>query len=146
MSGNDSLNINNYTFANFSSGDVAVLSFPNEIASVKTGKNGAAIYGLNETGRQAELKLRVIRASADDQFLLSLLNAQKNNFAGFVLMQGSFVKKIGDGNGNIASDTYVVSGGVFMKNPEAKSNTEGDEQQSVTEYSIRFSNAPRSLS
>jgi hypothetical protein len=145
LSGNDTVSLNNYTFTNLATGDVVMLTFPNEIAQVKTGKNGNSVYGLNETGKQCELKLRVLRGSADDKFLQSLLNAQQGNFASTVLMQGTFIKKIGDGQGNITSDTYIVSGGVFTKQVEGKMNVEGDEQQSIAEYQMRFSNSPRTL-
>lgn len=143
MSGNDTVNLNGRIFADFADGDVAMLEFPNEIASVKTGKGGNSIYGLNESGKQADLTVRVIRASADDKFLNGLLAQQQANFAGFPLMVGEFIKKIGDGAGNIASDTYITSGGVFIKQVPAKSNVEGDAVQSVSEYKLRFSNAPR---
>jgi hypothetical protein len=126
-------------------GDVAVLEYPNNIAEVKTGKNGNSIYGLNETGKNAELTLRVIRGSADDKYLNQLLVAQQQNFAGTVLMIGEFIKQIGDGAGGIAYDTYITSGGVFMKLVAAKSNVEGDTAQSVCEYKIKFSNAPRTI-
>lgn len=145
MSGSDTLSINNYVFADFADGNVAELTFPTEIATVKTGKNGNSIYGLNETGRQAELKIKVLRASADDKFLNSLLAQQQNNFAGFPLMIGQFIKKVGDGQGNITSDTYVCSGGVFTKQVEGKTNVEGDTDQSTSTYTIRFSNAPRAI-
>ena len=145
MSGNDTLSINNYVFTSFADKDVAVLTFPNDVANVKTGKNGNSIYGLNESGRQAELKLRVLRASADDKFLQGLFAQQQQNFAGFVLMIGNFVKKIGSGGGQISSDTYVLSGGIFQKEPEAKTNVEGETDQSITEWMLKFSNAPRAL-
>ena len=145
MSGNDTIIINNRVYADFATGDCVVLSFPNDIADVKTGKNGNSIYGLNETGRQAEVKIRLIRGSADDKFTNGLLAQQQNNFAGFPLMIGQFIKKIGDGQGNILSDTYVTSGGVFTKQVEAKMNVEGDSEQSISEYTIMFSNAPRAL-
>lgn len=145
MSGSDTLQLNNHIFANLGTGDVAILTYPNEIASVKTGKNGNSVYGLNETGKNAELAIKVIRGSTDDKFLLALLNQQQLNFAGFVLMTGEFVKKIGDGAGKISSDTYIVSGGVFTHIPEAKSNVEGDTEQSEIPYKIKFSNAPRTI-
>lgn len=145
MSGADTLTINGRVFADFADGDVAVLTFPNDIANVKTGKNGNSVYGLNESGKNAELKIKVIRASADDKFLNGVLAQQQNNFAGFPLMIGQFVKKIGDGQGNISSDTYVCSGGVFTKQVEAKSNVEGDTEQSTSTYTVKFSNAPRAI-
>lgn len=145
MSGSDTLSLNNHVFADFADGNVAELKFPNDIASVKTGKNGNSIYGLNETGKNAELVIKLLRGSADDKFMNGLLAAQQNNFAAFPLMIGQFVKKIGDGRGNITSDTYVCGGGVFTKIPEATSNVEGETEQSTVSYTIKFSNAPRAL-
>lgn len=145
LSGNDTVIINNRPLADFADGDIATLSFPNDIMNVKTGKNGNSIYGLNESGRQADFKLRVIRGSSDDKFLNGLLAQQQNNPAGFPLMIGQFIKKIGDGRGNITNDTYITSGGVFSKQVEAKSNTDGDTAQSVAEYTMKFSNAPRAI-
>lgn len=145
LSGNDVININNTVLADLADGDCVVLDFPTEIASVKTGKNGNSIYGLNETGKQAEVKVRVIRGSSDDKFLSNLLSQQQANFAGTVLMIGQFVKLIGDGKGNITNDTYIMSGGVFIKQVMGKTNVEGQPEQSVAEYTLRFSNAPRTL-
>lgn len=143
MSGSDTVKLNGRTLVDLADGDAVVLDPPNDIAAVKTGKNGNSIYALNETGRQQKVTLRLIRGSADDKFCLNLLANQRNNFAGFILMNGEFVKKIGDGQGNIASDTYLMSGGVFVKNVPAKSNVEGDTEQSVAIYELMFSNAPR---
>lgn len=145
LSGNDTISINNYVFQDQADGNIVELTFPNDIAQVKTGKNGNSIYGLNTTGRQCEVKARVLRGSADDQFLNNLLVNQNNNFASTVLMVGQFVKKIGDGQGNITSDTYILSGGVFTKQVEGKSNVEGDTEQSVAIYMMKFTNAPRAI-
>lgn len=143
LSGSDTIVINNQVIADLADGNAVELTFPNDIANVKTGKNGNSIYGLNESGKQSEVKMRIVRGSADDKFLNNLLAQQQNNFAGTVLMIGQFVKQIGDGKGNIASDTYIMSGGVFVKQVEGKSNVEGDVEQSIAMYTIRFSNAPR---
>lgn len=145
VSSNDTIKINNKILADFADGDIGVLTFPNELASIKTGKNGNSIYAINETGRQSELVLRLIRGSADDKYLASQLSSQKNNFAGFILLTGEFIKRVGDGTGNIVSDTYILSGGIFTKEVEAKSNVEGDTAQSVSVYTIKFSNAPRAI-
>jgi hypothetical protein len=145
MTGADTISINNRVFADLADADCLVMEFPNDIANVKTGKNGNSIYGLNETGKVAQVKIKVIRGSADDKFMNGLLAAQQNNFAGFPLMIGQFIKKLGDGKGNITSDTYVLSGGVFSKQVEAKSNVEGDTDQSTSTYTLKFSNAPRAI-
>lgn len=143
VSGNDTIKINSRVIADLADGDVGALTFPNELAAIKTGKNGNSVYALNETGKQAELVMRIIKGSADDKFLAGLVASQKNNFVSFPLMNGEFIKKIGDGTGKVISDLYIMSGGVFSKEVEAKSNVEGDTTQSVSVYTIRFANAPR---
>lgn len=143
LSGSDTIVINNRPLADLADADCATLEFPNDIANVKTGKDGNAIYGLNESGKQCEVKLRVVRGSDDDKFLNNLQTQQQANFAGFTLMIGQFVKQLGDGQGVISSDTYIMSGGVFTKPPMAKTNVEGDTEQSVAIYTLKFSNAPR---
>lgn len=143
MSGADTITINNRLFSDLADGDCVELTFPNDIAQVKTGKNGNSIFGLNEMGKQCEVKVRLIRGSSDDKFMNNLLAQQQANFAGTVLMIGQFIKKIGDGQGNITSDTYILGGGVFVKQIEAKNNVEGDTAQSVAVYAMKFSSAPR---
>lgn len=145
LSGNDVLKINERILADFASDDIATLTFPNDLAALKTGKNGNTIYASNETGKQAELVLKVIRGSSDDKYLSNLLNSQKLNFANFILMTGEMIKRIGDGTGKIISDTYILSGGVFKKEVEAKSNVSGDVEQSISTYNMMFAIAPRAL-
>lgn len=143
MTGSDTVMLNNRIFADLADGNCVELTYPSDIANVKTGKNGNSIYGLNETGKQCEVKLRLVRGSADDKFLNGLLSQQQSNFAGTVLIFGSFIKKLGNGQGVITSDTYIMSGGVFTKQVEAKTNVDGETEQSVSMYTLKFSNAPR---
>lgn len=143
ITGNDTTIIQNRVITDLADGDSVSLTFPNEIMQVKTGKNGNSLFAVNETGRQSEVTLRLIRGSADDKFLNLLQAQQMENPAGFVLLFGQFVKKVGDGQGNITNDTYVMSGGVFSKQVDAKQNSEGDTEQSVSIYTLKFSNAPR---
>lgn len=145
MSGNDTISINNRVLADLADQNAVELTYPTAIANVKTGKNGNSIYSFNETGKQCEVKVRVLRGSADDKFLNDLMVQQLANFAGTILMIGEFIKKVGDGQGNILNDTYIMSGGIFDIQPGAKTNTEGDTEQSVAIYSMKFSNAPRAL-
>jgi hypothetical protein len=142
LSGNDTVTVNGTVLQDLADGNCVELTFPNDISNLKIGKNGNAIYGLNTTGQMSESKFRVLRGSSDDQFLLGLLNAQQLNYAGAVLLVGQFIKKIGDGQGNITSDTYNLSGGTFTKIPEAKTNVEGETEQSVSVYTIKWANTP----
>lgn len=145
MSGNDTISVNDRILADLADQNTVELTFPNDIAAVKTGKNGNSIYGLNESGKQCEVKIRVVRGSADDKYLNNLQVQQQANYAGFPLMIAQFIKKLGDGQGNITNDTYVLSGGVFTKAVEGKSNVEGDTDQSIAVYTLKFANAPRAI-
>lgn len=145
LSGSDTVVINGRVFHDLAEGNCVELKFPNDIAQVKTGKNGNSVYALNESGKQCEMDLRLVRGSSDDKFMNALLTQQQANFAGFILMQGEFVKQVGDGQGNILNDTYVTSGGIFVRQVDAMSNVEGDVAQSVSIYKLKFSNAPRAL-
>lgn len=143
LSGDDTIKINERSLVDFADGDIGKLTFPNELMGVKTGKNGNSLFAFNETGRQADLELRLVRGTPDDKFMLNLLTLMKNNPAGFILMTGDFIKVVGDGQGNTANDTYVLSGGVFTNEVEATSNAEGNTDQAVAMYKLKFTNAPR---
>jgi hypothetical protein len=145
LTGQDTVYLGGRVFLDFADADNASLTFPNDIASVKTGKNGNSLYALNASGKQADLVLRLIRGSSDDLFLNYLLALQNFDFPSTVLLDGQFVKRLGDGLGNISSDTYQCSGGIFSKQVEVKSNSEGDTEQSLSIYNLKFSNAERSI-
>lgn len=143
LSGDDTVIINDRPLTDFAEGDVAHLTFPNDMAAVKTGKNGNTIYAFNATGQNCEMDLRIMRGSRDDKFLNQLLNLQNANFAGFTLMTGEFIKQLGDGKGTIQQDISITRGGVFKTQPEVKSNVEGDTEQSVVIYKLKFAAGTR---
>ena len=145
MSGQDTVVLNNRVLNDLADGTCAELTYSNDIAAVKTGKNGNSVYALNETGKNAGFKLRIVRGSSDDEFMLNLLNNQQNNFPGFTLLTGQLVKKLGDGSGNITNDTFNLSGGIFKKQVSGMMNVEGDTNQAIAEYEMTFSNGPRAL-
>lgn len=145
MTGDDTIVLFGRVLADLANANVAELDFPNEIVAVTTGKNGNSIYAANATGRQADFIVRVIRGSPDDRFLNELLQQQLADLPSFPLAEGQMVKRTGDGAGNVSFDTYLVSGGVFTKNVPAKSNVEGDTQQSVAEYAMKFTNSNRPI-
>lgn len=145
LSGGDTITLQNYLFTGLADGDAVDLTFPNEIMTVKIGKNGNAIYGYNAMGAMCDCVMRILRASADDKFLNNLLSTQQSNPSGFILMSGTFIKKLGDGLGNITSDTYVLGGGVFSKQIEGKMNVEGATDQSLSVYHLKFSSGVRAI-
>jgi hypothetical protein len=146
ITGKDTIIIDGRILNDLAVGDCAALTFPNDLIQLKTGKNGNTLYGFNHSGRQCQLILRVVRGSGDDRFLNKRLSMFKNAPAAFTLMTGQMTKNVGDGRGNVSSDTYTLSGGAFKKETQAKENADGEIEQSESIYELTFSNAPRSIS
>lgn len=145
ITGRDTLAIKNRVLTDLADGDVSTLTFPNDLTQVKTGKDGNTLFNINQTGNNADLVLRLVRGSDDDKFFNSLFRKMKEDFPAFELMDGSFVKKIGDGSGNITSDEYSLAGGVFKKAVETKESAEGDTESAVSIYNLTFARADRAL-
>jgi hypothetical protein len=145
LTGSDVVKINERLLTDFPSGEICKVSFSADIVTVKTGKNGNAIYASNETGNQATMDLRVLRGSDDDKWLNSLLLSYKNSPTKFVLLSSELVKRMGDGQGNVINDTYILQGGVFTKLVEGVANVEGDIEQAVSKYTLQFAIAPRAI-
>ena len=71
LTGKDTIEIGGRVFVDFGDGDVVNFTYPNELVTPKTGKNGNSIYAFNETGKQVDCVLRILRGSPDDKFLTS---------------------------------------------------------------------------
>lgn len=132
-------------FSDLADADTATMEFPNNIVEAKIGKNGNTIYAFNATGRQVNVVLRIIRGSADDKYMNARYNQYLLDRAAFPLLEGEFVKRVGDGTGAVTADTYTMQGGVIQKLPAVKENVEGDTEQSVSIWNIIFTNANRAL-
>jgi hypothetical protein len=143
LAGSASLILYSKIFNDFADGDTIDLDFPNGMATVKKGKNGNALFALNTQGQIGVLKLRLVRASEDDIFLLNKLNLQNANFSATVLASGRLTINVGDGSGIVSEDTYLLSGGVFQKQTPGKENVEGNTDQALTIYEIHFAKALR---
>lgn len=145
VTSNDTLTLNGHVFNDMALDDVTVISFPNELITRKTGKNGNTIFAQNASGQNADLTLRVNRGSTDDQFMQQLISTAPTDFPSTQLFTGTFVKRLGDGQGNVVSDTYNMSGGVISKQVEGKENVSGDVTQGEAVYLIKFAAAARSI-
>ena len=145
LTGKDTVIIDSRILADQVDGDCAVLEFPNNLVEAKLGKNGNAIYAFNASGKVVNVTLRVMRGSADDKYLNSRLVEYTNDPAAFVLVAAEFIKRVGDGAGNITADTYQLKGGAFQKMPGAKENVNGDTEQAVSIYALTFANADRAM-
>ena len=118
LTGNHSIIIDGLPLVDLANGDVGTLTFPNDITSATTGKNGNSIIAINETGKIAELSIRVLRGSSDDKTLNSKFKTMEADLPSFTLLTGSIVKRIGDGISGVTEDTYALSGGTFSKRVE----------------------------
>jgi len=144
--GQDTIVLNGRTLSNLGFGTVVDISIPSALVEIESGKDGSAIYAMNQAGRQAEVKVRVLVGTPDDVFLNNLNERFKANFAGSELINASFVKRTGDGHGNITTTTWVLSGGVPGTVPADKWDVNGNTEQALMEYSFKFSRAERQLS
>lgn len=144
LTGDDQIIINQQPLNDFPDGDIGVLSIQNTVAEMITGKNANTIFALNEAGKNAVLTLKILMSSADDKRLNGLI-PQSNSFASYSLIEGSVIKQVGDGAGNITSNVYMLSGGMVNKLPDVKINVNGDTQQAVVEYQIIFALASRAI-
>lgn len=143
LTGKDTTIIAGRVFKDFADADTVVIDIPNNIVEAKVGKNGNTIFAFNSTGKTTNATLRLIRGSADDKFLNNKLNEYLQDPAAFVLLLGEFIKRSGDGQGNITSDIYKMEGGVVQKIPITKENVEGDTEQAVSIYQLIFANTSR---
>lgn len=145
LTGNDTLVIAGINITDQADGDWFVISNDNDLAAVKVGKNGNALFALNATGLMASATLRLVRGSDDDKAMDAILQDQLFDFAAFQLIDASFVKRVGDGFGNVSSDAGQLTGGIFARNVDSKSNAEGDTEQSVSVYRFIFANNQRAM-
>lgn len=142
ITGDDQVNLQGLDVSDITNdlanGDVATITVPNDLINMALGKNGNAIYALDEEGRRCELELRVLKGTKTDEGCLNKYNSYvSGNFAGLTFLTGTVVKKLGDGSGNVKNWTFKLSGGVIRKAPETKINVNGDVEQSITAYFIQ---------
>jgi len=126
-------------------GDIVTIEYSNDLVTLTTGKNTNTIYAKNESGSQVDITCKVMRGSGTDKFLNGLISQQERDFVGFTLMNGAFVKRLGDGVGKVSFDTYSLTGMAFTKKPGAKANTEGDGDQATVTYTMKAALATRGI-
>jgi hypothetical protein len=145
LTGADTVVINGFILTAFADGDTGSFTFPNKLVEVKMGKNKNAIYAYNASGQISEATLRLMRGSADDKFLNSLQQSYINDPAAFTVMTGEFIKRLGDGKGNVTNDSYIFDGGILPNLPEVKENVAGETEQAITIWKLTFTNTTRAI-
>lgn len=134
-----------WVLSDFAAGAVAELSAPNDISSMATGYNGNSLGAHNEPGRQRELSLRLVKGSSDDKRFNKNYNLWKDRSIRFKPLKMSFTKNVAHEDGSITKDTVDCFFGLPSGQPTQVSNTEGDTEQVISVYMIKFGNSERSL-
>ncbi len=146
ITGDDTLTLySGRVFTDLADDDVSTITFPADLVTLKTGKNKNTVYAKNEEGNNVQLVLRVIRGSSDDRFLNTQQATSDRDFAATELANGEFVKRLGDGQGNVVSDNYVLQGGIIMRRVDSKENVSGDTEQAIVVYTLMFALGTRNI-
>jgi hypothetical protein len=145
LTGNDTTVLNGSPITDFGDGDVVKLTFPNNISEMRVGKDSNVISSFNAQGELMECELRVIRGTQTDILLSANEAAYIADPPSFQTYSGTFTKRLGDGSGDVASDTYIASFGVPKKFPAMTENTSGDTEQAIAVHMITFGQAARAI-
>lgn len=143
IAGKDVCIINGQVLTGYADGDAIKFEPQGPIAQMKVSKDGNSIYAMQYSGIAGKLTLRLVRGCLDDQTLNGLLQQWVGDPSSFVLMSGSYVKRVGDGKGNITNEVYQLAGGVFESIPGGISSMDGSIEASVTTYTLLFRNDAR---
>lgn len=142
---NDTCVIWERILADFAEGDVVVIEHSDDISQIKTGKNGNSIMTHNESGNNVDVTIRVLKGSPDDKFLNSKMKQWKNKDDRFTPANGEFSKTFIDENGDKTTETNTLEFGTFSKKVDSKDNTDGEIEQAVAIYKMKFARSDRSL-
>jgi len=145
ITGDDTLTIFDRVFNDLANDDTSQIAFNEDLVTASTGKNKNTIFAKNEKGNNAVLTLRLIRGSSDDRFLDGKQAATDKDFVATALANGTFKKRIGDGNGGVLTDNYTLQGGMISRRVDGKENVSGDVEQGVAIYTIIFADVKRGM-
>ncbi len=145
LTGQDTVQIDGIIFQTLADQSPFDVTFPEDLGMVKIGKNGNAIYAQNQQGQKADINLLVLLGGIDDKYMNGRLQQWITDPSTFTLLVAMFVKRVGDGQGNIESKIYNCTGGFFKRQVDAKTSSEGDTAQSVATYRLSFSNCQVSI-
>ncbi len=146
VAGKDVLIINGQVLTGYADADAIKFEPQGPVAQMKVSKDGNSIYSMQYSGIVARLTVRLVRGCFDDTVINGLLQQWIADPATFTLLTGSYVKRIGDGKGNVTSEVYQFAGGVIESIPSGHSNMDGNTEQSVTVYTFLFRNDARLMS
>ena len=134
-----------WVLTDFANATVTEFGPDNDLSSLTTGYNGNGLGAHNEPGRQRTGTLRLVKASSDDKRINENYTLWKNRDSKFRPLKASFTKRIAHEDGSITEDTLYCYFGLPAGQPVQANNTEGDTEQVVSVYTIKFANHDRVL-
>ena len=138
LTGQDTVVLWGRVLNDLADGDVATITADNNIANSVVGKNGNIIIAKDEQGKKCTITLRLLKGSSDDAFINTYYKTYEVDSALFVLGNGSFAKRLGDGAGNVQYDTFYARAIHFTRPPyDVTSNVNGATDQAVTVYTMQ---------
>jgi hypothetical protein len=143
VAGKDNLIINGTILTAYADGDAIKFTPAGPVAQMKVSKDGNSIYAMQNSGIACKVQVRLVRGSLDDITLNGYLQQWIADAATFVLLAGSYVKRIGNGKGGVVNEVYQLAAGVVEGIPEGLTNPEGNTEQAVTTYTLLFRNDVR---
>jgi hypothetical protein len=132
----DTLQINNQVISTFANNDCGKVTFPNELVEIDVGKNGNVLAAINFKGFICDFEIRLVMGASDDQYLNGLLNQFMSGSPSF--NTGFFTKNFVDANSNVVSASISVQGGFIQKAPEMIISANGNIEQTVALWKLRF--------
>ena len=138
LTGDDTFVLWGRVLSDLADGSVVQITADNNIANSVVGKNGNIIIAKDEQGKKCTITLRLLKGSKDDQFIHSYYKTYELDSALFIMGNGSFAKRLGDGAGNVVFDTKYLSAIHFTRAPyDAAWNVNGSTEQAVTVYTMQ---------
>ena len=138
VTGNDSLILDGKVLNDLANGDCVSIEYPNDSVSVQKGKNGNTIFSFNSQGEIINVTIRCLVNGETDKYLNNKYIQYKQSPTSFVLLNGTFTKRTGDGAGNETKKVYNVTAGVISRPPSAIDSSEGNTDTAVAVYNLVF--------
>ena len=116
-------------------GDVVTIAPQGALNNVASTYGGKMIVAEDRNGQIHTMTMRLMRGSEMDQWLQSRYQEYHNDSPTFKTLNGSATQRIGDGDGNVITNTFAINNAVFSQSPvNATINTNGSTEQLVRQY------------
>jgi hypothetical protein len=129
LTSKDTLVINGAQILDLGDKTVVDIEIPDTLVELTIAKNGNAIFASKKMGQKVRMSIRGLLGGDIHTQFVQTVNQWVANPPATLLWNGSFVKNLGDGLGNIKHVSFVLSGGLPEKLSGLLENVEGDTQQ-----------------